>query len=167
MQGHRLNPCSARSHTPTCHGTTKPGHHNYLVPRTCVPWQITAVRILCTPREQPCSPQLEKACSQQQTPRATKNKWAKIKTCLHVLLSHSQLSGKKMGPLWPDLPNFPWEATVASFLTSRFSPQSLCTGLFYPTDKPLTPWSCSALYSDVQLYISIPFPHFSFLHCTY
>lgn len=36
-----------------------------------------------------------------------------------MLLSHSQLSGKKMGPLGPDLPNFPREATLASFLTSR------------------------------------------------
>lgn len=85
----------------------------------------------------------------------------KIKHTYTCYSSHSQLSGKKMGPL-SDLQIF-HEDTVASFLTNRFFHLK---ALHWVCSIPLINHSLPDLVQlctpDVQLYISIPFPHFSF-----
>ena len=97
-RGHRFDPCLVQE-DPTCHGATKPVRHNcwacaleptchnYWSPCTWSPCsatrEATAMRGPHTAaRSSPCSPQLEKAHTQQQRSNADKNKqikWIKKK----------------------------------------------------------------------------------------
>ena len=64
---------------PTCRGATKPEHHNYwacaLEPPCSTTREATSMRSpLTATKSSPCSPQLEKARTQQRRPNAAKNK---------------------------------------------------------------------------------------------
>ena len=89
MQGTRVR--SLVREDPTCHGATKPMCHNYWAcalkpashnywsphPRACAPQQEKPPQVRSprtTLKSSPHSPQLEKACAQQQRPNAAKNK---------------------------------------------------------------------------------------------
>ena len=97
MQGTRVRALVRED--PTCHRATKPVRHNYwacaiepashnfwspcatttearvLRARAPATREATAMRMPCTTmKSSPCSPQLEKACTQQQRPNPAKNK---------------------------------------------------------------------------------------------
>ena len=90
---------------PTCRRAMKPVCHNYWSPHAKSPCSTTrgaaTMRSLHTAtKSSSCSPQLEKACTQQQRPNTAKNKYIKKKKIRSPLLKKKE---ERKDPIWSQI----------------------------------------------------------------